>query len=135
MKQQLTEKRKSVQEEIRRLKKFQRIAVKEKNDQEHERLDKLIETLERSLPRYKVTVQPIQFSNGVVVDGALIKAYCKKVPKGSPLTIAFTDFYGLTLMHKSGFISLQNVAHLYEGFELKKGEVFIDELGITISST
>lgn len=135
MKQLLMEKRKSVQAEIRSLKKFQTAARKEKDTAEARRLGEKIETLERSLPRYKVTVQPIQFSNGVVVDGALIKAYCKKVPKGSPLTIAFTDFYGLTLMHKSGFISLQNVAHLYEGFELKKGEVFIDELGITISST
>lgn len=133
MKQQLIEKRKSVQAEIRRLKKSQAVARKEKDRTGEGILGEKIEFLERSLPRYKLTVQPVQFSNGVVVDGALIKAYCKKVPKGSSLTIAFTDFYGLTLMHKSGFISLNNAAHFYEGFILKKGEEIADELGITIS--
>lgn len=134
MKQLLMEKRKSVQAEIRSLKKFQTAARKEKDTAEARRLGEKIETLERSLPRYKVTVQPIQFSNQVMVDGALVKAYYNKLPANLKRNVtAELTSEGLTLRHTHGFIELQNLFTFYQEFIVPRGEVFLNELGITIS--
>lgn len=134
MKKQMADRRKRLQEEVRRLKKQRTAAQKERDDETADWLDKKIELHESRMCRYTATTLPIQFSNHVMVDSALVKRFYNKLSAELKRSVtAELSSDRLTIRHTQGYIELQDLSVFYEEFTVPKGEDFLEDLGITIS--
>lgn len=130
MKEVMVAERKRIQGQINANRKDRKRAEKERNHKEMNRIDSQIEHLERNLKLYKASVQPVQFQNGVIVNGKLLTQYVKKCPSGF-IDAELTDGH-LYIKHKAGRLTLQNTAKYYFDLDLPTGEALLDELGIAL---
>lgn len=141
MKTALAAKRKSVQSQISDLKRKRRELAKSELPIKAARLkrfDDQINGLSALLNLYKASVVPVQFENGFVINGTILKSFTKKLPKGCKVDALFYKG-ALLINYKTGLVegefSLNNLAEYYEGINMQKGEELLAELGININQT
>lgn len=128
MKELLKEKRKQIQSKISELRRDRRAAVKHGDSKWVQQIDYEITTLEQKKKFYRLDIHPVQFPNGFVVNGKLIKSYVSKCPRG--LIEAIFEEDHLIVSHKDGEIVLKDLSEHYENMELPNGEEFLNSLGI-----
>lgn len=119
--------------EIKELKKLSREASKAKENARKERLESSISKRERQRKHYAAAVEPVQFANGFVLNGRLLKLFMKKLPTQMLLEAEFTSEGAIEIRHKNGKLTLLDLQDFYKDFKMPKGEELLVELGISLS--
>lgn len=134
MKAQLKDKRDIIRTAITAARRQLRQAEKEKRNAEANRLEKEIDRLAFLIKFYAASASPVQFSNGFIMDTRVFKQFIKKLPSGFLQSVSFSeDAQALELNHRNGKLTLYDLSKYYQDLKLPKGEVFLDDLGITLS--
>ncbi|MFD1203563.1 hypothetical protein ACFQ38_00230 [Sporosarcina contaminans] len=131
MKTAMKDMQKEIQSAITDSRKEYRKALKAENRREANRLEHEIEQLEKRKKYYMASSEPVQFANGFVINGKLLKQFIKKLP-ALELSAVFVDDT-LEIRYKAGRLTLLNLEPFYTGMKLPKGEDLLEELGIAFS--
>lgn len=91
-----------------------------------------IQRLEKLKKKYKSSIVPIQFENGVVVDGSLIKKYIKRIKQLRKLEINDEEGTDLvTIKHialeSKGTLTLVDQSKHYERMKITNAADYIEE--------
>lgn len=132
MKAALKQRQDAIQSDITRLKKDLRQAIKAKNHGQVNKLERQIVSLERKKRFYASSVFPVQFANGFVLNGKLLKQFVKKLPDKYLEARFSEDGNDMIISHDKGSITLYDLSNYYQGLKMPKGEDLLAELGITL---
>lgn len=133
MKTAIAARRKDLQASLTDIRKELRKAEKAKHRNDVNKLNAVIAGMEKRMGFYSVSVKPVQFSNGFVLNGTLLEQFMRKLPKGSHLVASFAGEDALEIKYKNGKLYLYDLRQYFSGIKLPKGEVFLDDLGIDIN--
>ena len=131
MKTAMKDMQKEIQKAITASRKEYREALKAEDRREANRLDREIEQLEKRKKYYMASSEPVQFANGFVINGKLLKQFIKKLP-ATGLTGVFVNDT-LEIRYKAGRLTLLNLEPFYSGMKIPKGEDLFEELGIAFN--
>ncbi|WJY27437.1 hypothetical protein [Sporosarcina trichiuri] len=135
----IAQKKQQTKELLDDLKQKQKAARKDKDEKEAARLQDLIYQEQVRVDKYRVSVKPVRFKNGHVVNGALIDQYRKKLPKTGELTAYFEEGPEvprlLVLAHSTGKIALVDWSEHFDSVKLPEGEDLLERLGIVLTET
>lgn len=132
MKAALKQRQDAIQSDITRLKKDLRQAIKAKKHGQVNKLERQIEILERKKRFYASSVLPVQFANGFVLNGKLLRQFVKKLPVMYLEARFSEDGNDMIISHDKGSITLYDLSNYYQGLKMPKGEDLLAELGITL---
>lgn len=131
MKTQLKAKRDNIQFAITATRKELRQAEKAREWGTARRLESEIDRLQALKKMYEASVEPVQFSNGFVLNGKLLKQFVRKLPAIQLEADFIAGNQIIEIKHKNGKISLYDLREKYQGLKMPKGEDLLDELGIS----